>query len=484
MKKILLVSAPSQRSEGGDFNYLPSSILHAVSLSLNSMDDGQINESYAPNVFAPATYEGNKTKKELTDIIEREKADTLLVSSTCESYMPGLQLASAAKKIDPTITTVFGGPHFDDLFRGNIPKNYPHLSPFTANSKTVDFVITGDAEYALKRFLEIHASSPDKANTKAQLQADTDLRNLPGNFQIIFEDGGAVRTLISRGKKMDLNQLPYIRRDLVGKIDSPFFFGDLENQGLSTSMMTHRGCKARCYYCSESPGYNSRSVDHVSGEINRLVAQGYRSLFFDCGTFHDFPKLDDLLAILSVYNLKYGSLTRFDKLLDPSHVQKLADTGFVHFLCGMEQYDNTVLRSINKNINVDAIDRAIQNLEGTPIKIGLTLLFGLPAETQETVTKTMQYCGEVVKTGVIDSVTLDLVSIHPGTPLFYSLSPDVIRNIDFNGEPPNQGSPWNAFEEGSWFHPPNVTKQHAEFIVEQARKFIPSQFIYHVFKGG
>ncbi len=55
MKKLLLVSAPSQLPEGDDFNYIPSSILHATSLSLAQVDRSVVNAAYVPKIFNPSS---------------------------------------------------------------------------------------------------------------------------------------------------------------------------------------------------------------------------------------------------------------------------------------------------------------------------------------------------------------------------------------------------------------------------------------------
>lgn len=483
MRKLLLVSAPSQLLEGNDFNYMPASILHATSLSLNQIDQGVIEADYVPKIFYPPKYVENATEKKLEEIIERESVDTLLISCTCESYMPALRIAEVAKRVNPEAVTILGGPHFDDVFHGSVIVRYPHLSPFPSQRRVIDIVISGDAEFALNRVLYLHSQANSLPELKKKLKEDTIFRELDGKFQIIYLMGEDVVHLRSPSRKLDLDKLPFIRRDLVVNMsDIPYFFNTEDGTPLpSTSLMTHRGCRARCTYCSEAVGYNSRSIGHVMGEVSQLVEKGYKALFFDCGTFHDYSHLDELISELTRLRLRYGSLTRFDKLLDRSHVERLADCGFVHFLCGLEQYDDSVLQSINKRMTTGTIDKAIGNLRGTGIKIGLTLLFGLPSETRESIARTMEYCGRIVETGVVDSITFDLVSIHPGTPLFYSLSPDEARKIDFNRTPPNNGFPWDAFEEGTWFHPKHVTREHLLYILNQAKKYIPSNFIYRVY---
>jgi radical SAM superfamily enzyme YgiQ (UPF0313 family) len=105
------------------------------------------------------------------------------------------------------------------------------------------------------------------------------------------------------------------------------------------------------------------------------------------------------------------------------------------------------------------IIRGMRNLADFDFTLGVSLLYGLPYETEESIQATLDFTKEWVERGVIKLVSESVLSFHPGTPEGRD------KNYSFDRTPPNLGYPWNRFEEGQWYHPDHVTPQYLEKIL-------------------
>ncbi|MFC1697030.1 hypothetical protein ACFL1H_01745 [Nanoarchaeota archaeon] len=134
--------------------------------------------------------------------------------------------------------------------------------------------------------------------------------------------------------------------------------------------------------------------------------------------------------------------------------------GFEYFYCAIQQFDSSVLSSIPKRQDKRKIERSMKQISTSGIKLGVSLLYGLPFETKESILATLDYTQENVQNGPIVLVSESVLSYHPGSVEG--------RKIDFNSVPPNQGFPFNRFEEGQWYHPEHVTKDYLNNILQMS----------------
>lgn len=80
---------------------------------------------------------------------------------------------------------------------------------------------------------------------------------------------------------------------------------------------------------------------------------------------------------------------------------------------------------------------------------------------------------------------MSLYSFHPNTPLTLGAKQGkkMQKVLRFDQEPPNQGEPWDCFEEGQWFHPPWVTADRVNYIYRQAEKIIGKKLVRNMRKN-
>jgi radical SAM superfamily enzyme YgiQ (UPF0313 family) len=450
-QKVLLVNGPSQ-DPGDRFFGWPTPLLYAIAPTVEAIRGGLLNLSLADKIFDPWCYvEGvhsQEIKSSFRDKLEREGADIVCVSATYDSLYPTLQLFAEAKKLNPRIVTILGGPHFDEVH------NISALSDIFRHPELIDYAIAGDGEIALRELLK-------ELSIKETANLQTVAENSTGRVWVYNNRGQSV----SINKPLVLDELPFIPIELASDSHRLDFDVFTDEQGTilpTIQMIAARGCPYSCSFCSERKELaypNVRSIGNIIQEIELRKQQGFRVVFFDDSTFGAYPKLLDLLHELKNTGMKFGSLNRFNHLTNPKLVEEFREAGFVYFYCAIELYDDEALRRMMKFQTTSHIIRGMRNLADFGFTLGVSLLYGLPYETEESIQATLDFTEEWVERGVIKLVSESVLSFHPGTPEGRD------KNYSFDRTPPNLGYPWNRFEEGQWYHSAHVTPQYLEKIL-------------------
>jgi len=227
-------------------------------------------------------------------------------------------------------------------------------------------------------------------------------------------------------------------------------------------MIAARGCSYSCDFCSERKELaysNVMSVENIIQEIQLRKEQGFRAIFFDDSTFGLYPRLKELLKELGKTGMIFGSLNRFNHLDKQETVEAYKEAGFVYLYCAIEQFDDKTLAEMKKRQGTQKIAESMKLLSQNEFMVGVSLLYGLPYETDESIKATLDFTEKWVNKGTIKLVSESVLSYHPATPAGKNLKQG------FNCPPPNQGFPFNKFEEGQWYHPEHVTAEYLKKIL-------------------
>jgi radical SAM superfamily enzyme YgiQ (UPF0313 family) len=162
--------------------------------------------------------------------------------------------------------------------------------------------------------------------------------------------------------------------------------------------------------------------------------------------------------------MSFGGLNRFDHLLHPGLLDLYRRAGFRYFYCAIEQFDDASLSHMNKAQDTKRIRTAMNLLAEFGFMVGVSLLYGLPYETEQSINRTLDFTAEWVDQGTIRIVSESIFSFHPGTPAGND------TKIGFDRTPPNKGFPFDRFEEGQWEHHEHVTGNYLERILRLSEK--------------
>ncbi len=452
-KKILFINGPSQDPSDRFFGY-PTSLLYAMAPTISKIKSGELEVDCVTKIFDPIWYVEGKNdeqaKSEFRNLIK--DVGVVCASATYDSLYPTLKLFEEAKKTKSNITTILGGPHFDEVH--NLSKfNDVKLKP-----NLIDYAIAGDGEFALEHLLQ--KISKDKNNF--------DFLNVSGKAWIYDSKGNIYLT---NGQTLDLGGLPFIPLDFVDverhKNDFDIFKDGYGNILPTVQMISQRGCAYNCNFCSERRDLaypNVRSIDNIVEEIELRKNQGFKAAFFDDSTFGSHPNLEELLRELGKTKMVFGSLNRFNNLVTPKIVEAYRKAGFAYVYCSIEQFDDSALKFMEKNQDIKTISKSMDLLSKNDFVVGTSLLYGLSYESPKSIENTLNFTEKYVKNGTIKLVSESILSYHPGTPAGKNI------NRRFNRTPPNKGFPFDRFEEGQWYHSPHVNPKYLEKILKMSEE--------------
>lgn len=496
--KIIAAFAPSQDVRDRFFSTTPTSLGWALAPLISAIDAGLIEGvEYVSKIYDPLrVYPG--IWNDCRTLFEDERPDILLLSSTYDSHNSARIIAATARRVNPDILIIYGGPHVNEVASPKVVAAMPQIYPFNENGNPFDILIRGNAELVLVQLVQECARLGAAAilpRFLTTLEARQRFASVPGRFEIHVSGRGLDRTIIaSSGIVLDLSSLPVMPRKMFGNnLDlygfSCFRSSDGNGRGKllpSVSTLLHRGCKSYCIFCSERGNYEERDLDHIAAELDGLVRDGIKGVFFDDSTLGDHEGFDEILMVLKSFPLQYGSLNRFDELSDPKRVELLAESGFVYQYCSVEQFDDVVLKSSAKGQRIDQIRMGVDNLERSGIRLGTSLLFGLPSETISSIDRTIDFISSVDDRGILDCLSTSLYSFHPNTPLTLGTNEGKQMHpiLKYDCEPPNLGSPWDSFEEGQWYHPSWVTLDRVVFVEERVQHRLGHRMVRNMRKDG
>jgi radical SAM superfamily enzyme YgiQ (UPF0313 family) len=429
------------------------------------MDASYCDRIYHPKVFTDVA----ETLWEA--ILEREQPTHVAISSTYDSWHVALHLGRMARQLLPQVIIVQGGPHLDEVLEPFVLQRTPTLDPLTdATRGAVDFAVGGDGEHILRWLVEVTGASDGPRDASARVHAHKeDVQRLPGTGNLVYFIG-AQRQVVRFRNPMPLNSLPFVPRHLLpveDLYDFDCFRDETGTRKPTVTMITHRGCRARCNFCSEGLPYQGRSHAHILAEASELAAAGVQAIFLDDSTVQDDSQFIDLLRGFHDLRLEVGALTRFDQIQDSRELARMRDLGLVYLYASVEQYSDVSLDLMNKKLGTEHIDLGVHNCKEAGVELGVSLLFGLPYETPDSVSSTLDYATRLHEEGLVEYVSMSLYSYHPRTPLG-QMQRHVLTAFDFNHEPPHLRHPYTGFEEGSWYHPEHVTDGYVESIHRRA----------------
>ena len=179
----------------------------------------------------------------------------------------------------------------------------------------------------------------------------------------------------------------------------------------ATHMMASNLCWwGKCTFCVDTLKLESgekrglRSVDHVLEEIDDLIANGYREVFDDSGTFPIGNWLDEFCnkMISSGRNKKIVlgcNMKPISTKIVPFDLMKQA--GFRFILVGVESANQTTIDKIRKGQESSKVIENMKAMNDAGLEVHLTSMFGYPWETHEDAMRTVNEIHFLLKKGYI-----------------------------------------------------------------------------------
>jgi len=305
------------------------------------------------------------------------------ISSVTENFNFAIDSARKIRNsIDNKIPIIIGGPHISAL---------PHTLP-----KEFDIGVIGEGEITFTEILKVYqknGSFPEK-----------DLHDIAG---ICFHtEKGYVKINPLRIPVTNLDIIPSPNRRLIPP-------------GSITHIITSRGCRFKCFFCS-TPGiwknYRVHSPSYVARELKDTyeILKNNHIIFFDDLFITDRERIKQISHKLSEEGL-LGKLTFFGygrtEIMDESLVKELKRMNMIEVSLGTQSGLNTFGRD-----DFSYHQRAIDLCNEYEIKISCSFMIGLPFETEEDLRKVYNFIDK--NHDKLYSVQISPLRPFPGTPLW------------------------------------------------------------------
>jgi radical SAM superfamily enzyme YgiQ (UPF0313 family) len=303
----------------------------------------------------------------LPSILEKD-IDILGISITSvEQIIPGLTLAHLVKKHRKDIHITVGGSVFTKLV-DRLEKNGSPIFKF------VDSFIVHEGETPLLRLVQ-------------ELRGGKDLTKVPN---LVYEVYGKVRVNRPFAKE-ELNALP-----------TPDFDGFPLDLYLSPErvlpIMGSRGCYwERCAFCSipfDHMDFHVRYAENVVDDVKKLKEK------YDCNYFFftdealpiNFMKTFAGKIVDQELDIQWTGELKFEKsLLKENRMELLYRSGCRKLIFGLESYNQRVLDSMKKGVELEVVDKTVEECLRIGIAMHFYLICGFPTETREEVMDSVNF---------------------------------------------------------------------------------------------
>ncbi|HKA00486.1 MAG TPA: radical SAM protein, partial [Candidatus Solibacter sp.] len=292
--------------------------------------------------------------------ITMSRADVYGLSSICNSYPVTIRIAQQIRRLAPSATIMLGGPQASVVDRET-------LSAFGF----VDFVLRGEAEESLPRFLE-------------ELQGNRNFGVVGG---LTYRSPFGVNRASEATVIEDLDTIPLPAFHLLG--------------GLRGVTRAHvelgRGCPFACNFCSTNDFFRRKfrvkSPQRMLRDMRQIAATyGIRNF----GLTHDMFTVDRRRVVAfceamleSGEDFTWSCSARTD-CVDEELLELMARAGCRGIFFGVESGSNRMQRIMDKGLDIEQSKRMITAADALGIETTVALITGFPEENAEDARETVR----------------------------------------------------------------------------------------------
>jgi len=376
--------------------------------------------------------------------IDEAKPDVLGVTVTTHQLMDCVEIAKIAKKLDPGIKVIFGGPHV-------------HIYPKeTMEHVFVDFVITGEAEFSIVDFLNSW-NQPAKFGTIPGLYFKSPDGILSGPPPVIISN---------------LDDLPYPAR-VISKYK--LYTSPLVRAEMVTSMITSRGCPFQCIYCNRpnmGNQFRARSAKNVVDEMQECAEFGIKHIKIYDDTFTiERKRVFDICDEIRRRNLNISwDIRAHINTVDFEMLKQLKKSGCTLICYGVESGTDEMLKRIRKGVTRKKAAEVFSMTKKIGIQTLAYFMIGLPNETRKQMLETIEFARKINP----DYCHFAILVPFPATPVYAEGMASGVLSNDYWME--FAKTPTEVFKPELWIE--NVSRVDMELLLLKAYKEFYMRPIY------
>ncbi|MHA1370443.1 MAG: B12-binding domain-containing radical SAM protein [Promethearchaeota archaeon] len=280
-------------------------------------------------------------------------------------------------------------------------------------SKLIDFCFIGESEGSICLFTEKVLNAEDISDLKKEL-----IQSLDQKLNIAFLDEKNNRVVVNSNHVSvpDINILPHPARYCC-PINKP------NHRYSVATVIVNRGCPNKCIFCSRQALFKIprwRDPSDVVKEIKEIHDAGFYKYYnmYDNLTVSRafFKKLLNRMSQEKDLYLPWGAELRID-MIDEDSALLMKKTNCKLVATGIESANEDILEIAGKYQKIKDIKRGISILKKHSIPIQAYFIIGLPGETIETFTETIEFIRESGLEPGVDKIDFFAATPYPGSAL-------------------------------------------------------------------
>ena len=332
----------------------------------------------------------------IEEYLLRNRPSHIAFSCTTSSFYDGLRLVRLARKIDKTITTIFGGVHVSAMKEKILSEN-----------KEIDFTIVGEGEETLRHLLS--HDYDDLSEVAGITYRDKDGKPLFSGF---------------RENLPDLDTLPFPAYEKLSGYPDVYKLPIFNYPSTpNTSCISSRGCPYSCSYCDRSVfrrSFRYNSADYLYRHMKYLRDRfGIKHInFYDDQFTFNRKRVEEFanMVIDTSLEMTFNCAARAEHL-DLELLMLMKKAGCWMISLGIETGDPDLLARHRQNPDLEMMREKIGLIKKAGIRVKGLLMMGLPGETEKSIQKSQQYVFSLP----IDDFNLAKFTPFPGSPVYRTI---------------------------------------------------------------
>lgn len=192
--------------------------------------------------------------------------------------------------------------------------------------------------------------------------------------------------------------------------------------------LSSRSCPYNCTFCFHTIGnkFRQRSLDDFFAEVDYLLSIYEIDFFYTHDEFftYSLKRAKEFCEKMAQYKMPWQTALRVDSITDELlELLKMGNCKLISF--GFESADNSILKSMKKNITVEQIERALEMVIKSGISFSGAFIFGDKNETFQTAKNTLQWWKDHRQYNIV----LKSIFTYPGSEIYkYALENKIIKD--------------------------------------------------------
>lgn len=297
------------------------------------------------------------------------------ITSLTNTIHLALNIARIIKNQDKDNYTILGGPHVSFMYKEILEHD-------KKTENLIDFICLGEAENSFLHLVKLLTS--ELVNKKKFKNYEAQLRRIKG-LTFINSKGKLAINLSTDNIKLENLPLP-----ARYKLSQDNYYYTVAN------IIVNRGCPNQCSFCSRQNLFKTtriRTIESILKEIRDIQSlQTYNHInFYDNININkEFFKSFCKMFIEHKIKIPWGCEIRVDTI-GSEEAQLLKEAGCRLVATGIESANEIVLKTNFKYQDPERVRNGIINLKKKNIPIQGYFVLGLPGETEQSFSETIDY---------------------------------------------------------------------------------------------